>query len=113
MRPPRDPGSLEVTSLRRGGHNIQKCHRVFTKTGNLNQMLNLNDHPDPDSAWLSISTSIKTFLKSFSPQKQPRGPSSHSFPHSGSQVQTFTVVDEDTEEAEHEQDTLSDDMDTL
>ena len=61
---------------------------------------------------ISVSD-IYNFDHNLPPQKQPRGPVSHSVPHSGSQVQTFTVVDEDTEETEQEQDTLSDDMDTL
>lgn len=74
--------------------------------------------PVTQAVWRSpvssgVDTTSKNVTESSPRQKQPRGPVSHSVPHSGSQVQTFTVVDEDTEETEQEQDTLSDDMDTL
>ena len=35
VRPSCHPGSVAVTSLLWGRDNIQKCHRIFTKTGNL------------------------------------------------------------------------------
>lgn len=72
--------------------------------------------PVTQAVWRSpVSSGVDTTSKNVteSSPRQPRGPVSHSVPHSGSQVQTFTVVDEDTEETEQEQDTLSDDMDTL